>query len=99
MNQGASAVSGDDAGVLDPHAAETGHINAGLHGHGVAGDQRGVTGGRKPGTFVDVDADSMAEAVTETALVAGVVDDIAGDPVDLPAVFPGASRASQVSCA
>ncbi len=31
---------------------------------------------------MDFNADAMAEPMTETALIAGLVDDIAGNPID-----------------
>ena len=41
---------------------------------------------------MDFNADAMAEPMTETALIAGLVDDIAGNPIDILANHAGLNR-------
>src|SRR6202046_2792692 len=66
LGQGASAVLGDDEGVLDADATVPGNVHTRLHGDDEAGGEDSSAQLRDGRGFVDVEADPVARAVLET---------------------------------
>ena len=59
------SVRSQDRHVLDPAAAETRDIYAGLDGDDMAGPKHRPVAPAEPGLFVDVEADAVAERVAK----------------------------------
>lgn len=74
------AIRGKPNHILDADAEAALQVDAGFHGddHALLGGGLRGDGGRKAGHFVDLDADGMAQAVAEAALIAGIVDELTG---------------------
>ena len=99
MLQVPAAVLGDDDEVLDPHAELARQVDARLDGDDFAGREHVVGARREARPLVDLEADAVAEPVAEVLAVAGLLDHLAGDRVDVLAVDPGATASSAASCA
>src|SRR4051794_2902112 len=80
----------DDHEILDPHAEATRHVHARLHRDGVAADQIAFRARCEGGRLVDLEPDSVTEAVAELVAVAALLDDVARDPVEFPRAGAGA---------
>src|SRR5436190_3633889 len=77
------AVLGDHHEILDPHAAATRQIHAGLHRHDVPDGQLRLRRCAQPRRLVDLHPDAVAEPVAEVLAVPGRRDDVARHGVDL----------------
>src|SRR5699024_9600394 len=82
-------VRSQDRHVLDPAAAETRDIYAGLDGDDVAGPKHSRVAPAEPGLFVDVETDAVAKGVAEGAGAARL-DKVAGHFVHIFAHRAGA---------
>ena len=78
-----AAILGEHDHILDTHAELSGQVNARLRGQAGAGGNGLVPEGAEPGVLVDLDAQGMAEAVTEAVAVARFIDDIPRGTVNL----------------
>ena len=74
---------GHDHEVLDPDADVAGHVDARLDGHDVARRELALRRLGEPRRLVDLEPDAVAEPVAEVLAVAGRVDDLARDGVDV----------------
>src|SRR2546428_8894225 len=70
----AAAILLNDDHVLDAHAAELGHVDAGLHGDHRPHRKHVVGGGPERRSLMDLQADPVAQTVAEALPVAGVLD-------------------------
>src|SRR5262249_55282252 len=92
QGQRATAVLGDDDGVLDAHAAVFGEVDPGLHGDDVAGGERSIALRPDPRPLVDVEADAVTGRVEEGSPPAVAIDDLTADLVELGGADAGLHR-------
>src|SRR6476619_3680919 len=76
----------DDHEVLDPDPEAAGHVDARLDRDGVAAHEGGLGARGQARRLVDLQPDAVAEAVTELVAVAALLDDAAGDAIQLTGV-------------
>src|SRR3954467_13260477 len=77
--QDVGTIAADDHQVLDPYAEAAGQVHAGLHRDRVSRRQRALPARGQPRLLVDLQADAVAEPVSELLAVTGRLDDPAGD--------------------
>src|SRR5919206_5183353 len=76
LGQVLDARRSDDDVVFDPNAAAAFEVDPRLDGHDVAWLERVGRFSRQPRRFVNLQAETMAQAVAECAVEAGRVDDV-----------------------
>src|SRR5437016_9853390 len=81
--QGLGADIGDDDDVLDAGAPPPGHVDAGLDREGVAGHERLTVAADEVRVLVLLEPDAVPGSVDEIGSVAALVDEAAGDAVDV----------------